>query len=156
MKASVSTQMRARLDEYTAFHRSFANEVCHFIGIPLIICGAGTLLGAVPLFNLGSFVITLSEPVLLMISLFYVIEARGLGLITALLMTALGVLGRTLPFTVGLALFLFGWALQFIGHARFEGSSPAFLRNLLHLLVGPAWLVERSIWRERTSAWSQK
>jgi uncharacterized membrane protein YGL010W len=147
MEASVSTQMRARLDEYSSFHRSFANEICHFIGIPLIICGAGTLFGAVPLADLGSFVITLSEPVLLVISIFYVIEARGLGLITALLMTAFGELGRALPFAVGLGLFLFGWALQFIGHARFEGRSPAFLRNLLHLLVGPAWLVERSLWR---------
>lgn len=151
MKASVSTRMRARLDEYTAFHRSFANEVCHFIGIPSIICGAGTLFGAVPLGSLGSFELTLAEPVLLAISAFYLLEARGLGLVTALLMTAFGELGRSLPFFVGLGLFLFGWALQFIGHARFEGRSPAFLRNLLHLLVGPAWLVERSLWRERSS-----
>jgi uncharacterized membrane protein YGL010W len=41
--------------------------------------------------------------------------------------------------------------VQFVGHARFEHSSPAFLRNLVHLLVGPAWLVERSLRRERAA-----
>jgi uncharacterized membrane protein YGL010W len=143
--------MRARLDEYSTFHRTLGNAVCHFVGIPLIIAGAGRLLGAVPLATVGSVTLTLTEPVLLLIALFYVIEARGLGLITALIMVALAEASRGLPFMVGLVLFLFGWAVQFIGHARFEHRSPAFLGNLVHLLVGPAWLVERSLRRERAA-----
>ncbi|MBW3671962.1 MAG: DUF962 domain-containing protein, partial [Acidobacteria bacterium] len=38
-------------------------------------------------------------------------------------------------------LFIAGWVLQFVGHGMYEKSSPAFLRNLLHLLVGPIWIV---------------
>jgi uncharacterized membrane protein YGL010W len=48
-----------------------------------------------------------------------------------------------------LVLFFGGWAVQFIGHAVYEKRSPAFLKNLLHLLVGPAWLVERALARLR-------
>lgn len=148
MHFGVSTRMRARLDEYSTFHRTLGNEVCHFVGIPLIIAGAGRLFGAVPLVDLGSARLTLTEPVLLVIALFYVLEARGLGLITSLIMVALAEATRSLPFGWGLSLFLSGWAVQFIGHARFEHKSPAFLGNLVHLLVGPAWLVERVFRRE--------
>jgi uncharacterized membrane protein YGL010W len=39
-----------------------------------------------------------------------------------------------------LGLFVFGWILQFIGHA-FEGTAPSFFSNPLYLLVGPVWWV---------------
>ena len=42
-----------------------------------------------------------------------------------------------------LALFVVGWILQFVGHA-IEGNQPAFFRNPVYLLVGPAWLVRRA------------
>lgn len=43
-----------------------------------------------------------------------------------------------------LALFVAGWALQFIGHF-IEGNQPAFFRNPVYLLVGPAWLARRAL-----------
>jgi uncharacterized membrane protein YGL010W len=39
---------------------------------------------------------------------------------------------------VALGLFLFGWLLQFIGHA-FEGKPPEFLKDWRFLLVGSRW-----------------
>jgi uncharacterized membrane protein YGL010W len=144
MTFSVSAPMRERLTEYGGYHRSAANEVCHYIGIPTIIVGAGTLLGFVPLVRLGSVPLTLAEVVTAGIAVFYVLSARWLGVVTALILALLVALGRSLPLLVGLGLFLGGWAVQFVGHARWEKRSPAFLRNLLHLLVGPAWLVERA------------
>jgi uncharacterized membrane protein YGL010W len=42
-----------------------------------------------------------------------------------------------------LALFIFGWILQFVGHA-IEGNQPAFFRNPVYLLVGPLWLAKRA------------
>lgn len=43
-----------------------------------------------------------------------------------------------------LALFVFGWVLQFIGH-WFEGVKPSFLSNPIFLLVGPIWWVKKTI-----------
>lgn len=43
-----------------------------------------------------------------------------------------------------LALFVGGWALQFVGHF-IEGNQPAFFRNPVFLLVGPLWLARRAL-----------
>jgi uncharacterized membrane protein YGL010W len=139
--------MRERLDEYEGYHQTLGNEVCHYLGIPSIIAGSATLLGLVPLATFGGFTLTLAEVVAAAIAAFYLISARLLGLVTAILLTALVALGRALPLWFGLSIFIGGWALQFVGHAAFEHRSPAFLRNLLHLLVGPAWIVERALKR---------
>jgi len=41
-----------------------------------------------------------------------------------------------------IALFVVGWAFQFLGHL-IEGNQPAFFSNPVYLLVGPLWLVRR-------------
>jgi len=46
------------------------------------------------------------------------------------------------PYAIGA--FVVGWIFQFIGHA-YEGKSPAFLTNLLHLLVGPLWVASHLV-----------
>jgi uncharacterized membrane protein YGL010W len=42
-----------------------------------------------------------------------------------------------------LALFVFGWVLQLVGHL-IEGNQPAFFSNPFYLMVGPWWLVRRA------------
>ena len=42
---------------------------------------------------------------------------------------------------IGAAAFVVGWIFQAIGHAVYEKNRPAFFKNLLHLLVGPLFLV---------------
>ena len=147
MDAAVQPRMRERLDEYEGFHRTLGNEICHYIGIPSIIAGTATLLGHVPLATLGGFTLTLAEVTAGAIVVFYLVSARLLGLAAATLLALLVVLGRALPSWLGLAVLVAGWALQFVGHAAFEHRSPAFFRNLLHLLVGPVWIVERALKR---------
>jgi len=147
MRFSVPLPMRERLTEYSGYHRTSGNEACHFLGIPSIVAGFGTLLGLVPLVRLGHYTFTLAELVAAGVIVFYVIAARLLGVLTAIALAALVAIGRMLPVALGTALFVGGWIVQFVGHAAFEKRSPAFLRNLLHLLVGPAWLVERAFER---------
>jgi uncharacterized membrane protein YGL010W len=144
MDFSVSAPMRERLREYGGFHRTSGNEICHFIGIPSIVLGSATLLGLVPLVRGGGFTLTLAEVVAGCVMVFYVVSAHWLGVITALLLAGLVAFGRSLPVLVGAGFFVAGWIVQFVGHLLFEKTSPAFLKNLLHLLVGPAWLVERA------------
>jgi uncharacterized membrane protein YGL010W len=42
---------------------------------------------------------------------------------------------------VGLALFLCGWVLLFIGHF-IEGNKPAFFQGVVYFLVGPIWIAK--------------
>ncbi len=46
---------------------------------------------------------------------------------------------------IALTLFIVGWILQFVGHA-IEGNQPAFFKNPMYLLIGPAWFVRR-VWQ---------
>jgi uncharacterized membrane protein YGL010W len=41
---------------------------------------------------------------------------------------------------LGLAVFVVGWVIQFIGHA-FEGRKPAFVDDVVGLMVGPMFVV---------------
>jgi hypothetical protein len=38
----------------------------------------------------------------------------------------------------GLAFFIGGWAMLFLGH-RIEGNNPAFFQGPIYFLVGPVW-----------------
>lgn len=49
---------------------------------------------------------------------------------------------------IGLGLFVFGWILQFVGHA-FEGKPPAFFKNPIYLLVGPYWVVKKHLQKNK-------
>ena len=42
---------------------------------------------------------------------------------------------------IGLALFVGGWALLFLGH-RIEGNKPAFFQGVIYFLVGPVWVAK--------------
>jgi uncharacterized membrane protein YGL010W len=54
----------------------------------------------------------------------------------------LGVLLAILTFwRIGLALFVLGWILLFVGH-RIEGNKPAFFQGIIYLLVGPIWIAK--------------
>jgi len=42
---------------------------------------------------------------------------------------------------LGLALFVGGWVLLFLGH-RIEGNKPAFFQGPVYFLVGPLWVAK--------------
>jgi len=48
-------------------------------------------------------------------------------------------LGEGVTFALAAALFVGGWALQFLGH-KFEGMKPAFFDDVKQLLVGPLFV----------------
>ncbi len=42
---------------------------------------------------------------------------------------------------LGIALFVGGWIMNFLGH-RIEGNKPAFFQGLIYFLVGPLWVAK--------------
>ena len=49
--------------------------------------------------------------------------------------------GAAMPMWLLIALFIIGWIFQGIGHAVYEKRQPAFAQNLIHLLIGPLWIL---------------
>ena len=132
----------ALLEEYGSHHRARGNLVCHAFGITLIVFGMLAMLQAVPI--RGRW--TAAEVLVAVAGAFYVWRDPALGLATTGAAALLDVGARAVGnWRVGAAAFALGWIFQAIGHAVYEKSSPAFFRNLAHLLVGPAFLVNEAL-----------
>jgi len=127
-------------EDYAEHHRSTGNQVCHLVGIPMI---AFSLLGllAVELFRISAWPVELSLLLALGLAPVYMRLDARLGAALTLSYLALYLLARQLGWQVNLALFVLGWVLQFVGHGVYEKRSPAFFKNLMHLVVGPLWVM---------------
>ncbi len=122
------------LAEYATYHRDARNRLCHEIGIPLIVLG---IIVAERMVHFGPLDLALITIVGLAIYYVRLVGAGALGAIAGFFALYFLAAYLTWPFAIGT--FVVGWIFQFIGHG-YEGKSPAFLTNLLHLLVGPLWV----------------
>jgi uncharacterized membrane protein YGL010W len=143
----MSPVLREHFADYGSFHATAGNKACHSVGIPLIFFAVLALLAHVPLPAVGGFTVTLAEPVILAVSLYYLRLDAALGAMMLVLSALLAAAGRFVPVAVASALFLLGWVLQFVGHYVYEKKSPAFFRNVTHLLVGPLWILAKATGR---------
>ena len=129
----------ALLTDYASYHRTRGNLVCHFFGITLIVFGSVVLLRAVRLPGAPS--VTAAELLIGAVLLFYLTLDVSLALVMLIEFALFDIAARAIAeWRVGLAAFLLGWVFQGVGHARFERNSPAFFKNLAHLMVGPLFL----------------
>ena len=132
--------------EYGAYHRDRRNLICHEIGIPLIVLGVIALL-RVPTLSVAHVNVNLAELAVLATSVYYLAlgrEVRLAACIAIVGMIALYLLAAYVWWPYAIGAFAAGWVFQFVGHA-YEGKSPAFLTNLLHLLVGPLWVASHLV-----------
>ncbi len=131
--------MDALLTDYASYHRTRGNLVCHAFGITLIIFGSVTMLLGLRL--PGATRVTAAELLIGAVLLFYLTLDASLALVMLLEFALLDIAARAVAdWRAGLAAFLVGWVFQGLGHARFEHNSPAFFKNLVHLMVGPLFL----------------
>jgi uncharacterized membrane protein YGL010W len=128
------------LTDYGSFHRTRGNFLCHCLGIPLIVFGILAVLRLIPV--VSGIGVTAAEIAIAGACLYYAFLDP---LLAAAMLVALGLLDLAAravgDWRVGAAAFVAGWVFQAIGHARYEKKAPAFLRNLVHLLIGPLFLV---------------
>lgn len=130
------------LADYGAYHRTRGNLACHAFGILLIVFGILSMLHAIPI--AGAW--TASEALLAATLVFYLALDVPLALAVTAAAGALDLTARALgDWRWGAAAFVIGWVFQSIGHAVYEKNSPAFFRNVVHLLVGPAYLVNEAL-----------
>ncbi|MFT7772424.1 DUF962 domain-containing protein [Roseateles sp.] len=133
--------------QYAAYHRDRRNIATHFVGIPLIVFAISVLLARAE-FTLADQPMNAAIVLWAVSSLWYLTRgnlALGAttaivnGVLTALAMTAAQ--GSTTSWLlIGVGSFVVGWIIQFIGH-YYEGRKPAFVDDLVGLLVGPMFVV---------------
>lgn len=126
--------------DYEEHHRAEGNQWCHVAGIPMIIAGILGLLSR-ELFQVGGLPVEAALLLVLAAGAAYLWLEPRLGGIMFVVLLASYAGARLLGWKASLALFVVGWVFQFIGHGVYEKRSPAFLKNLAHLLVGPLWVL---------------
>ena len=137
--------LAGHMADYGAQHRDRRTKLTHFIGVPLIVLSLLVLLSLGRL-AVGGMQLNLAVVFVAAMLAGYLWLDAAIGLMLAVLVAPLLALAaalarQSLPVALAafVVLFVSGWALQLIGH-RFEGNRPAFLDNLLHMLVAPAFL----------------
>ncbi|HEV3089061.1 MAG TPA: Mpo1-like protein [Candidatus Elarobacter sp.] len=140
-------------DDYGTYHRDRRNLICHEIGIPLIVLGIIALLRLVALAGVNPN-LNLAALAIVAVAAYYLSLGRAVrsaAYVAILGMIVLYVLAAYLTWPYAIGAFVVGWIFQFVGHA-YEGKSPAFLKNLLHLLVGPLWVASHLVPRSASSS----
>jgi len=143
---------RRQLGAYAAVHRDWRNKATHFVGIPIIVFSLLLVL-SLWRFELLGREWTMSLAVAIAAVLGWMALDLGIGLVMALLMAVAwfaaealaGALGSTSAVWMAfIALFVVGWALQFVGH-HYEGKRPALLQNIFQAFIGPIFLVAEAM-----------
>jgi uncharacterized membrane protein YGL010W len=125
------------LAHYGTSHMHPANEVIHFIAIPLIMLSLIGLLFTVHpylayAFVLASMVYYARLSMLFLISMFVVS--------IAMLVRVQNMGEDRLDQCVGI--FVVAWIFQFIGH-KIEGKKPSFFEDIQYLWVGPLFVLSK-------------
>ncbi|MEO6747338.1 MAG: Mpo1-like protein [Caldimonas sp.] len=135
------------LSQYAAYHRDRRNIVSHLVGVPMIVFAIGVLL-ARPSVPLAGFLITPAWVIFALAAAWYL--TRGSVLLGLAVTVVVGLLMlfahkiETAWIAWGVGFFVVGWIIQFVGH-WYEGKKPAFVDDLVGLLVGPMFIVAEAM-----------
>lgn len=127
--------------DYAAYHQTKGNKWFHRLGIPLIMLTAIGMLVRVPLFEVAGVRIDAAMLLIALSTIYYLSIEWRLAIPMLAVSIVMYFAGAALPMPVNVTIFILGWIFQFIGHSVYEKKNPAFLRNLVHLLIGPLWIL---------------
>ncbi len=138
--------LEQNLIQYAAYHRDSRNILTHFVGIPLIVLAVVVLLSR-PSTTVFGLPLSPASVAILIAIVYYVLLDRPLGIVMALFLEFCAWVGIALSaqstgvwLGFGIGLFILGWVIQFVGH-YFEGRKPAFVDDIMGLIVGPLFVV---------------
>lgn len=141
---------------YSADHRNSTNQAIHWICVPAIVWSVIAALWTVPVPTAFGQPGLWAAVAMFLAFLWYYRHSRRLGLAMALVFVLLALVTELLFRQLGVrgllylavAVFVFAWIGQFIGH-KIEGQKPSFFTDVFYLLVGPAWLMGKAMRRLR-------
>ncbi|TMP41280.1 hypothetical protein CWB96_17990 [Pseudoalteromonas citrea] len=137
------------LGQYAIYHRDERNILSHFIGVPLIVLAVIWLL-YIPMQNVKNVTLTPALFIIFSVSVYYIWLEVKLGCVMVCCLAAGYITAQSSYlyfsgieqwfYAMACILFLIGWVIQFIGH-YFEGKKPAFVDDLMGLIIGPLFVV---------------
>jgi len=142
--------VHALFADYASYHRTKGNKAFHRIGIPLIMLSLLGMLARVhgaARWSLdaggigGVHALDAATLLIVVATIYYFFVEWRLAIPMFFVSVVFYVIGAKLPMWINVALFIVGWIFQFIGHSVYEHRQPAFLRNFVHLLIGPLWIL---------------
>ncbi|HXH39683.1 MAG TPA: Mpo1-like protein [Thermoanaerobaculia bacterium] len=133
--------IRASFADYASYHQTRGNKWFHRLGIPMIMLTLIGMLARVKIATAGGVRIDAGMLLIILAVIYYLMLEWRLAIPMLVVSAAFYLIGAWLPMSVNVALFVLGWIFQFIGHIVYEHRSPAFFRNVLHLLIGPLWIL---------------
>jgi uncharacterized membrane protein YGL010W len=139
------------LAQYAEYHRDRRNIVSHLVGVPMIVFGIGVLL-ARPALAAGGIAVTPAWIAFALAAAWYMTRGNAVlgiavsGVVGVLLWLAQQVSGGSVPAWLGwgTGFFVVGWLIQFVGH-WYEGRKPAFVDDIVGLLVGPMFITAEAM-----------
>lgn len=137
--------LEAMFADYASYHQTQGNKWCHRIGIPLIMFSLLGMLERVTLFAAAGIRLDAALALIALVTVYYFALDWRFGALMLGISLAMWALGRPVPMAAHIALFVSGWVLQFLGHGVWEKRQPAFMRNLVHLLIGPLWILDDAV-----------
>jgi uncharacterized membrane protein YGL010W len=150
--ASMRT-LTQQLTQYAAYHRDRRNIATHFVGIPMIVL-AVAVLSSRPVWLFAALPLPLSPAWVLFVvaTLYYLVLDVPLGLMMAVFSALCLACGQWLAaqstltwLAAGIGLFVVGWVLQFVGHMAYEHRKPAFVDDVIGLLIGPLFVLAEAL-----------
>lgn len=133
--------------EYSESHRNPTNKLIHWICVPAIMWTVLAFLWWLPFPQGLAIHPLLNWAVVFVVLAQFFYMSFGWKIFSGMLLLALGMLwlchfiaanSSVALWIIALVVFILAWIGQFIGH-HIEGKKPSFFKDLLFLLVGPAW-----------------
>lgn len=142
-------------NEYAQSHQNKINKIIHWICIPLIFWSIIALFSLIPSNSIKIFNNeTLNQfahfgTIIILIGLLFYLKLSfkifvGMFLFSLIVLIDIWLANQFFDkktFTyLTVSIFVLSWAGQFIGH-KIEEKKPSFIKDILFLLIGPAWLI---------------
>jgi len=133
------------ITHYGKSHQNKTNILIHAVAVPSIYFVTIALIWAIPVPEfIAKYNVTFAH-ILIIPTLYYYFKLSGpIGAaMTLMTLASFGCIKLLVSldinvFYFSIALFIFMWILQFVGH-KIEGKKPSFFEDLQYLLIGPAW-----------------
>lgn len=136
----MTQELKLKFNDYALHHAHPKNRMTHYLGIPLITASTLGLFSLIKLGHIdGGFLLALSAMA------FYFFLDKRIAFYFMIPIAALYYIGVKSSISVLIAFQVVGWITQYIGHYVYEKKSPAFYKNLQHILIGPLWIFAKII-----------